>query len=343
MIKIVDWIRQHQIVAFYAITYTITWGLGFSFDAAMNQDNFLMFPLVVIALCGPALAGISISAFTNTKPKQGSRKAYWIAFFVAWVMSTLVFLANNIFINQAPFSIGMVIIIFVSVVPVAFVISMAYSRNPSVKLYLSSLIHFRVVWKWAIAALLMFPASILLAFQLNNILFDQSISIFPLPATGLTLLGLVVVKFLYQMFFFNATGEEVGWRGFALPRLQAKTSPLISAVVIGLFWAPWHFFLWQAEGRMVLTLSFWITYLIGHILFSILLAWFYNRSKGSILVVGIGHAAVNTATAFIPIQNLNTLNLTWAIIAFLIILIDRMWEKLPSQHLAVYRSGITTA
>ena len=71
----------------------------------------------------------------------------------------------------------------------------------------------------------------------------QSISGLRFPESDLTLIGLVAVKFLYQIFFFNATGEEVGWRGFALPRLQARTSPLIAALIIALFWAPWHFFL----------------------------------------------------------------------------------------------------
>jgi membrane protease YdiL (CAAX protease family) len=134
------------------------------------------------------------------------------------------------------------------------------------------------------------------------------------------------------MFFFNAAGEEVGWRGFALPRLQAQVSSLVAAVVIGLFWAPWHFFLWQAEGRSVLTLSFWSIYLVGQILFSILLAWFYIRPGGSILVAGIGHVSLNTASAFIPLQNLNILNLTLAAIALLLIIMDRMWKKLPPHH-----------
>ncbi|MCK7461760.1 MAG: CPBP family glutamic-type intramembrane protease [Sphingobacterium sp.] len=63
----------------------------------------------------------------------------------------------------------------------------------------------------------------------------ESISALHLPRSGLTLIGLITVKFLYQFFFFNAAGEETGWRGFALPRLQAHTSPLIAALIIGFF------------------------------------------------------------------------------------------------------------
>ena len=57
----------------------------------------------------------------------------------------------------------MVVFIFVSVVPVAFVISTAYSRIPTVKSYVSSLIRLRGVWGWALAGLVLFPAIFLLS------------------------------------------------------------------------------------------------------------------------------------------------------------------------------------
>jgi len=131
MNKLTNWLKGHQIIAFFIIAFAITWGLGFSYGAVMRQGQFLLAPLVFVATCGPALAGIIISAVSNTQPRQAASKTPWIAFLVAWVVSALVFLANNTFINHAPFSPLMVVFTFVSVVPVAFVISLAYSRIPS--------------------------------------------------------------------------------------------------------------------------------------------------------------------------------------------------------------------
>jgi membrane protease YdiL (CAAX protease family) len=341
MKKLTDWIKRYQVLAFFILTYTITWGLGFSYAAVINRGlgfsyaavinrgQFFLAPLFFIATCGPALAGIIVSTIINSEPKKEKSKAFWGTFLISWPVAALVAISYNILFNHTPLSPAIVILCFICVVPVTFVIASSKSRNPTVRNYVSSLIQFRGVWQWALATMFLFSASILLAVLINNLLFDHPISLLPLPATGLSFLGLVVVKFLYQIFFFNAIGEEVGWRGFALPKLQAQTSPLVAAIVIGIFWPPWHFFLWQAEGRPVLTLSFWSTYIVGHILFSILLTWFYNRSKGSILVVGIAHASVNTAMGFIPFQNLNTLNFTWAMIALMLILFERMWEKKP--------------
>ena len=94
MTGLVSWIKGHQIISFFLITFAITWGLGFSYIAVYN-GNFLLAPLAFLATCGPALAGIIISAICNNRPKQGSKRTYWTAFLVAWIVSTLVFLANN--------------------------------------------------------------------------------------------------------------------------------------------------------------------------------------------------------------------------------------------------------
>ncbi|MCK7461761.1 MAG: hypothetical protein MZU84_06725 [Sphingobacterium sp.] len=56
---------------------------------------FCWLPLAFIATCGPALAGIIISTICNTQPREGTKRTYWIAFLVAWVVSALVFLAYN--------------------------------------------------------------------------------------------------------------------------------------------------------------------------------------------------------------------------------------------------------
>jgi membrane protease YdiL (CAAX protease family) len=338
MNKLTDWIKRHQIAAFFSITFAITWGLGFSYGGFLKRDQFLLAPLVIIATCGPALAGIIISAVSNTQPRQGTRKAFWIAFFVAWAVSALVFIAHNTFISHVPLSPLMIGFSFVVVVPVAFVISAAHSRIPAVRNYLSSLIRLRGVWGWAFLALMLPPALVLLSAPISSILGGEPVSAHHFPDTGLVLIGLIAVKFLYQLFFFNATGEETGWRGFALPRLQARTSPLIATLIIALFWEPWHFFLWQAEGEPVLTLLFWIEMYTTGILFSLIIVWICNRAKGSILVAGITHAAGNTAVAFIPLQDMQGLFLTFLVAALVMILVDQMWEKLPPDHPAVYRS-----
>jgi membrane protease YdiL (CAAX protease family) len=338
MNRLTDWIKRHQVAAFFVIIFAITWGLGFSYSAVLQRGQLLLVPLAMVATCGPALAGIIVAAVSDTQPRRGTRKAVLIAFFVAWVVSALVFSIHNTVINHAPLSPVVIGLYFVVVVPVAFVISMAYSRIPAVRNYMSSLIRLRGVWGWAILALVLFPFLVLLPIPVSHAIGRQPIDPSGIPGTGLTLVGLIAAKFFYQLFFFNATGEEVGWRGFALPRLQTRTSPLVAALIIAVFWAPWHFFLWQAEGNPVLTLQYWIDRYTGMILFSLFIVWICNRANGSILVAGIAHAAVNTAEAFMAAYDRQVSLLLGFITVMVMILVDRMWKKLPPDHPAVYSS-----
>jgi membrane protease YdiL (CAAX protease family) len=338
MNKVRHWITSHPITAFFIITFTITWGLGYTWILVEKEEIFLLAPLAFIGALGPALAGIIISVISNTQPKQGTKRNQWIAFLIGWVVCELVFLANNTFINHAPFSAVMLIFTLITVMPVAFVISMLRSPLPQVRSYMASLIRFRAVWGWSLLAMLLFPALVLLSLLVSHLIGRQPFQLSLVPETGLVLIGLIVVKFFYQFFFFNATGEETGWRGFALPRLQALTSPLVACLVLNFFWGPWHVFLWWLEGRPVFSAEFWAQTFLELFAATVTLCWFYNRSRGSILVAGIAHAAANTTFWLFPNLDWAVYNWTVAVAALGMILIDRMWKKLPSENLMVYRA-----
>jgi membrane protease YdiL (CAAX protease family) len=131
------------------------------------------------------------------------------------------------------------------------------------------------------------------------------------------------------------------WRGFALPRLQARASPLIASLILATLWIPWHFFLWQSQGQAVLTWDFWVSNGSLIVLSSVITAWFYNRSNGSILVAGILHAAENTTARTLLMQDWIMYLALKAVAALVIILAGRMWKKLPSEHPAVYKELAT--
>jgi uncharacterized protein len=95
-------------------------------------------------------------------------------------------------------------------------------------------------------------------------------------------------------------GEEFGWRGYALPKLQNKYSPLVASLVIGAIWGFWHlpsFFAPQGVVGAIATeigMIFILPYTLGTIANSIFMTWLYNKSKASALVAGIvWHAAIN--------------------------------------------------
>jgi membrane protein implicated in regulation of membrane protease activity len=82
-------------------------------------------------------------------------------------------------------------------------------------------------------------------------------------------------------------------------------------------------------------MPFWFEFYINHILASIIITWLYNRSRGSILVAGVAHTAANTSLAFLPNLDWGLYTVMLAIIALLLVLIDRMWKRLPQEDPAV--------
>jgi membrane protease YdiL (CAAX protease family) len=147
------------------------------------------------------------------------------------------------------------------------------------------------------------------------------------PAASWTELG--QVNFLPDLglgawllwFLTNGWGEEVGWRGFALPHLQHRHSALVSSVLVSGAWAGWHlpafFYLpsYLALGWRLVP-GFFLGILAG----AIILTWLYNSSGGSLLAVVLWHASFNFVSASPNVKGLtaaiiSTLVMVWALLA----------------------------
>jgi len=89
-------------------------------------------------------------------------------------------------------------------------------------------------------------------------------------------------------------GEEVGWRGYALPKLQAGHGALVSGIILGSIWALWHLpvFFNPATGYSIT--PFWV-FLVFMLPVSVLITWVFNSTGGSVLVAMILHAVLNAS------------------------------------------------
>lgn len=98
---------------------------------------------------------------------------------------------------------------------------------------------------------------------------------------------------LLQILTFGA-GEETGWRGFALPRLQARHSALVATLLLTLGWAAWHApaFLYR-PGYVAMGPGLIVGWLFSLATGAILLTWLFNRSGGSLLAVSLFHGATD--------------------------------------------------
>src|SRR5437899_2035419 len=111
-----------------------------------------------------------------------------------------------------------------------------------------------------------------------------------------------VWKFVLPFFLVDAitNGEELGWRGYALPRLQARFSALVSSLILGFIWGLWHLprYLQTGDGYgFALTIA-------QTICAAVVYTWVFNGTGGSLLLVTLLHAAYNTAYVFLPVNSM---------------------------------------
>ena len=105
----------------------------------------------------------------------------------------------------------------------------------------------------------------------------------------------ILTFFIYNLAFFGL-GEEIGWRGYALPRLQVKMNALTAAILLTIFWALWHvpLFLYR-PGYMSMGIAGMVGWVLSLATGSILLSWLYNATKAGILTCAIFHSTIDVA------------------------------------------------
>ena len=107
-------------------------------------------------------------------------------------------------------------------------------------------------------------------------------------------------SFISILLFRGPLQEEVGWRGYALPRLQTRFSALISSVILGVLWFAWHIPYYTLVGEEAIFQSQFIGLAFSHILLTIFFTWLYNNTGGSLLVSLIFHTTISFSWVLFP-------------------------------------------
>lgn len=325
-----DWIKNRPVISFFLLTYGISWPLFIVTFFLLPGNRIVQGTLGSLAAFAPVLAGIIISVVSGTKSGQRDKKRP-AAFLAAWLFSALVLVLFVQQVRGVRLQAGMILFAGLLALLPAFVLSGAFSRRNGVRSYLSSLIRPKGHLIWYLIALFTFPAIQLTGALIMRLLGHGA---GPLIGDGLGHRAPLVIAltFLNGFLYSGGINEESGWRGFALPRLQAGYPVLVSAGVVWCFWALWH--LPYDIGLGTPLSGILINRLFYNLLWSILFAWVYNRTGGSILAPALFHPSMNTSGEFLPRTDAATV--LFVLLTFIVILSDRMWKKLPSDHPAVH-------
>ncbi|HET7089812.1 MAG TPA: type II CAAX endopeptidase family protein [Anaerolineae bacterium] len=212
-----------------------------------------------------------------------------VAFGFTWAILGLGILAARGVITLPLSTTGLVTLATLGPMIAALSATAFEAGRAGVRTLLAQVVRWRVRPIWYGLALGV-PAMIMLsAFVLWRVLGGPALPAPPIQS-WLSLPVLVMALVIPALF------EEIGWRGYALPRLQSRTNALAASLMLGLIHACWHVPLWFIPGLGFDSLPFPL-YALLVIGLSILFTWLYNSTGGSLLIVGLFHAAINAYPA----------------------------------------------
>lgn len=175
----------------------------------------------------------------------------------------------------------------------AFIVTLLTAGLAGVRELASRMVRWRIGWGWWLAAFspVAVFGMVVIALRLIDGTWQAAAGfgyVAELPQLG-WLAGWAVWVLTFGI------GEETGWRGFALPRLQARYSARDAALIVGLLWAGWHApaFFYNYEPSLIAV----VTFVVGIVAGAMVLAWLYNSTGGSILATALWHGTYNAVVA----------------------------------------------
>jgi membrane protease YdiL (CAAX protease family) len=333
-----EWIKKNPVTAFFAIAIVISFAMLFSAIYFIPRDNtfgqILGYYLSCIGIYSPAIAAIFvIRAIRPGRPRVTFTRKLTVSVPV-WLIALIINIAN-LKLTAAPGAtlIGLIILSLPVALLPAWVITSAYSGTEGVRKMLKTLVKPGGQIIYYLIALFTFPVLTIAGVVITNALNGGTL--LPQISQAGNLILTLAITFFSVLLFSGGLNEESGWRGFAQIRLQAKYSPLITALLLWFFMVIWHIpndiVQYQNGGYLLVRIGLYP-------FITILFSWIFIRTNGNIWPVVIFHASMNSMNPLMGIFPMTTAgNVLLVVFAAIVIIADRMWRKLPDDHPAVYQ------
>ena len=171
------------------------------------------------------------------------------------------------------------------------------SGREGIRQLLGKFFAYRIAARWYLVALVPFPLAFVAA------------GIYCLAGGAASGNMSLSVGFWASLIILNllqgATGEEAGWRGFALPRLQKTHGPAKASLILGLIWSFWHLPLWLISSYSGLDLLIYVlAFNVSIISLTFLLTWISNKTPNSLIPIVITHFSFNASLNLVDSRGL---------------------------------------
>lgn len=315
-------LEKFQFLAFSVLTIIVSVLL---WSIAKEQSGTIKMLLTQFGYFAPALVAIILTIIITPKENIIRIKSY-LPFIVAILCMIIIALAYGnkyyqIRIDNLLYE-NPLITIIIAISLIYFIWQIFANKGANSIDRLVNLPKTKIVWY--ILAIGIYPVMKLTGVLISSKLFPTQIE---LPNINLIIL---IPLFLFSILFYAGIGEEVGWRGFALKKLQMKYTPFVATLFIGIVWSIWHI------GYFTLVENYPLqripSVVIWTFIASFFCTWFFNKTNGNVLILILFHASVNFAIIFTP----HPVILTAIHFVLLIIVFStgRFFKKLKTNEIA---------
>lgn len=324
-------LQRHTLATFFGLTFVFSWSLWGLESLLASDDPLSAHWLGTLAAYGPTLAAITLAELLRPEcqPVRWTRRRFWV---IGGVLAGTVWLNRTLMatpLDSRHPALATLLWLVLTLLP-AGIVWRSFSRRRGVGVRQPALTIWWTQPLWCFMALLL-PVIISATGIALLALLGQPLPPWPRTEPIGTLLPLLVTTFVATLLYGGPLGEEVGWRGFALPRLQAQYSPLVASLLLSIIWGLWHVPLHLQgvyHGSFPDGLPGILLRIVTTAPTTILFTWFYNRTQGKLWLVMLLHTALNNTAGFwLPITA--GVYVTMSIATVTLIITDRMWRNLP--------------
>ena len=217
-----------------------------------------------------------------------------LAYVISWTLMTPAMIWGLDSLAAVPFFVGVF-------GPAAAAAVVTRFTGHSIRVWLRDMLRRPVPLRWYALAVV-FPVTLAAVASAEFVLTGEDLDFGLLGERAAAFVPLLVF-----CFFLNGGPEELGWRGFALPRLQQRLDPVRATLVLGFLWGLWHLPLLLAEDNpdhdlgapAFAAMTIWT--LAGFIAYAFTYTYLFNRTR-SVLACMVLHAAYNTALGVVILR-----------------------------------------
>lgn len=276
------------LILFFTLTFTISWPIWILSGVLTREGSFVYdysWLFAQVGVFAPSLSAIILTAFK-------SREIRKICFRIL-LLFLLIFTIGISVATDNPSSVKYFkTIVSIAVIITAIITIIFFSYFKKLSQFRTELLtKKRFELKWIFSALVFFPIIFLIGWSIVNFQ-GQGYSLSASQDGFLEFLKILSLLFSMNLILGGSTGEELGWRGFALPLLLKNFNPIVASLILGIIWACWHFPI-DITSVSTIGVFVFIQRIIWTLPITIIFTWFYMKTNGSLLIAILLHTSIN--------------------------------------------------